>query len=577
MVDDADARTSPAADAALALLPRLTARRPDLRVLLTASDPDAATDLVAWWNGAVKGEAVPPHRDAAAPATRTATLLSVGGASHVVRLQYLAQPAPSYIVAAADAVVALHEGGVPGDLCVFVPTRSAAVALASSLASRRPPPSQGRRLEVVQLVADGTGGDDASGEAAASVAAAVTPPPRGTRRALIATDAAIAGVGLPSATAVIDTLLVQRTGVDAATGLPWATVAPVSAAEAAARAARAGRSRPGACVRLATEEGAAAALAPTRPSALATGDVAPLLLTLASFGLASPLALPWPAPPPPASVARGLESLFALGALDGGGHLTPAGARMAELPLSPPLARALLAGGDAGVAADVATVAAFATVRSVWSAAAARAAEAECAAQVAAGGGGGGPPPRRRSLADWQAPFAAAEGDPLTWTNVWAAWTAAGRRGGWAAGAGLDARALARAADVRSQILAHARRVGVPAGGDGARRRPARSDGAALARALAAGLFASAAARAGLSDDGTPEYTPLSPPRPDGTPHPRLRLVKPCVLAGVEDPPAVILVVVADAPPAGGWVGVRAALAVDAAVLRAVAPHYFGG
>ena len=317
-------------------------------------------------------------------------------------------------------------------------------------------------------------------------------------------------------------------------------------------------------------------MAPTRPSALATGDVATLLLTLASFGLSSPLTLPWPAPPPPASVARGLESLFALGALDGGGALTPAGARMAELPLPPTLAHALLAGGDAGVAADVATVAAFVSVRSVWSTAAARAAEAEFAAQVAAGGGGG-PPPRRRALADWQAPFAAAEGDPLTWTNVWAAWTAAGRRGAWAAGAGLDARALTRVADVRSQLLAHARRAGVPVGDDGDSRRPVRSDGTALVRALAAGLFATAAARAGLSDDGTPEYAPLAPPRPDGTPHPRLRLVKPCVLAGVEDPPAVILVLVADAPPAGGWVGVLAALAVDAATLRDVAPHYFGG
>ena len=197
----------------------------------------------------MKGELAPPHRDAAVPTTRAAALLSMGGASHAVRLQYLAKPAPSYIAAATDAVMALHEGGVPGDVCVFVPTRAAAIALASALAAHRPPPSQGRRLEIVQLVADGAGGDDASREAAAAVATAAAPPPRGTRRALITTDVAIAGVGLPSVTAVVDTLLVQRTGVDAATGLPWATVAPVSTAEAAARArrARGGPARASAC------------------------------------------------------------------------------------------------------------------------------------------------------------------------------------------------------------------------------------------------------------------------------------------------------------------------------------------
>ena len=540
-VDGADSRAL-RVDATLALLKAVSRRRPDLRIVLLCDDAGEAGRLADWWG---RGTGV-----AGAAPSPGAALISVSPPPFPVRVQYLTAPAPSYVSAAADAVRSLHAAGVPGDVGVAAPTPAAAAAIAAALRADLPPPHKGRSLVVLVLAGDGDD-DDAA-------AAALAPPRADARRAVVVADdgagGGLATTPLINLAAVVDTMLTTRAGVGAGDGVPWRRVAPISAAEAAARAARAGRRRPGVCVRLATEE-AAGVLEERPPAGVGAADLAPTLLRLKALGVDAPLALPWPTRPPPAAVAAGLESLFALGAVDAGGRLTPAGARMAELPLPPRLARALLAGGDAGVGGAVATVCALAGVRSIFSAAAARAAGFPLEAAVAS--------------------FAASEGDPLTWLNVWRAWDAAGRRGAFASAAGLDQRALLRAADVRAQLLAHAVRVGVPVGDADAPLVYGAGD--AVARALAAGLFAAAARSVGPAPGGGPEeYEPLAPC--DGGVPARLRLVRPSVLAGAAPPPRFILV--GDhAPPTpdadDAWTGVRWAMAVDADALRGVAPHYF--
>lgn len=60
------------------------------------------------------------------------------------------------------------------------------------------------------------------------------------------------------------------------------------------------------------------------------------------------------------TMIRALESLHALGALDGDARLArPLGAQMADLPLDPVLARMLLAAGQMGCTAEVLTVVAM--------------------------------------------------------------------------------------------------------------------------------------------------------------------------------------------------------------------------
>lgn len=48
-----------------------------------------------------------------------------------------------------------------------------------------------------------------------------------------------------------------------------------------------------------------------------------------------------------------------------------------------------------------------------------------------------------------------AEGDLVTYLNVWKAWEAAGRSGRWAHRHLINHRTMLRAADIRRQLLQH--------------------------------------------------------------------------------------------------------------------------
>lgn len=149
---------------------------------------------------------------------------------------------------------------------------------------------------------------------------------------------------------------------------------------------------------------------------------------------------------------------------------SPLGQRMAELPLDPRLARALLASADMGCSAEVATVVAMLSVQSVWfggqGQAALAAAKAKCVSissnafscenlfeNVATTGD-----QRLSRKAVLRCRFAVGEGDLIAYLNVWEAWKGAGeRRPSWAHRHCLNHRTLLRAADIRNQLCSHLR------------------------------------------------------------------------------------------------------------------------
>lgn len=57
-----------------------------------------------------------------------------------------------------------------------------------------------------------------------------------------------------------------------------------------------------------------------------------------------------------------------------------------------------------------------------------------------------------------------AEGDLISYLNVWRAWEEAGRSKQWAISRRVMHRNLLRAADIRAQLQAHLRRLGLQQG-----------------------------------------------------------------------------------------------------------------
>jgi len=583
-------------DALLGLLARVLPRRPDLRVVLTADDPSVAAAAARYF-GWRPGQAVAVGH--AHSPTPTAALLAVTGGecAHPFSpsLQYAASPVPDFVSASVDAVATLHASDRPGDILVILPRPSDVDAVADALAEARREEEErgvsgrkrgrgtkpGPSLAVARL----HGGVPKSELALALAPAA---PPGAARRAILTVGSAVDGGRLAWAgvTAVVDALLAWQAGWDPPSGLDASGVGPVSQATADLRAGLAvgrRRDRPGLCVRLATEA-SFAGLDPTPPPGVRRADLAPTLLLLAALSVGDALAFPWPSRPPSSSAARGLETLHALGALcEDGKGLTPTGQAMAELPCADPrLARALVSagsGGDPAVTDSLAAAVAMASVRGVWS-------------RAAAGGSASG-------LAAAKARFAAAEGDWVTHLNVWRAWHEAGGggpggpggRGGrassssraaWAGANGVDHRAMLRAADVAGQIRSHAQRLGlaVSEGGRAGLARPAggaRAGAAAVVAALAAGLAVNAAVLTDATGapGGAAAYRLVRPPDEGSCrPPPLLRMHRSSVLAG-SAPPLVLFL--GAAPDREGWHGMTDVCVVGREVLVKAAPHYFQG
>src|SRR5204862_1470405 len=118
-------------------------------------------------------------------------------------------------------------------------------------------------------------------------------------------------------TGVVDTGLARTLVYDPGVGLDRLKLTPISRASAEQRAGRAGRTRPGVCVRLWSAGGQRARPEQTEPE-IRRVDLAGAVLQLLCLGEADVLRFPWLEPPPEATVARALELLLRLGAVESG-------------------------------------------------------------------------------------------------------------------------------------------------------------------------------------------------------------------------------------------------------------------
>jgi ATP-dependent helicase HrpB len=186
--------------------------------------------------------------------------------------------------------------------------------------------------------------------------AAIRRDPQGRRRIVLATAIAETSITLDGVSVVVDAGLSRRAEFDIAAGVTHLVTHRASQAAAAQRAGRAARQGPGVAYRL-WEEAAHPGRAPFEPPEMLTSDLAPLLLALAQWGVADPASLPWLDPPPAPALAAARGRLQSLGALDGEGHITERGRKIAALPMEPWQAAMLLYGAEQGAAEQAAKLA----------------------------------------------------------------------------------------------------------------------------------------------------------------------------------------------------------------------------
>eukprot|EP00892_Ulva_mutabilis_P001346 jgi/Ulvmu1/11211/UM072_0048.1 len=550
VVDEVHERSA-ASDLLLGLLRKILRQRPALRIIVSSATVNVSK-LALFFAGANQHHLPPPPPSGAArqqhdaAPSGTPAVLSVQGRLYPVQEHFLKAATGNYLHAAVDTVLNIHRAEVPGDVLVFLASGGEVQQCMDLMhEALRGTAIRSLSTRLVPLPLH-------SGVPPAQQAEVFTPTPRSTRRAIFATNLAETSLTIEAVVYVVDALHAKQRAYDPLLDLDSLLIAPITRASAKQRAGRAGRVRPGHCFRLCTQE-AFEELREENVPEIQRCHLAPSILQVKSLGIDNIMTFPWLDAPPAEAAVRGLEQLYALGALNENARLTQdVGLKLAELQLDPRLGAALLAAAAQGCSEEVCTIAAIMSVRSIWAASKSKAFHAA------------------------RLKFAVAEGDMITYLNVWRAWTDHGRSGAWAYRHFISHKALLRAEDIRVRLRAQLKHLGLPL-------ETCDSDPAVVCKALLAGFFLNACQyktteydRLKADDRGTHIYTMLraahAPQAGGVTMAARLAVDASSVLAHVRPP---WLVFASCQQTSEGLWRMSDVIATDAEALSAAAPHVF--
>jgi ATP-dependent helicase HrpA len=186
--------------------------------------------------------------------------------------------------------------------------------------------------------------------------------PGGERRVVLATNVAETSLTVPRIRYVVDTGQARVKRYSYRNKVEMLQVENVSQAAAQQRAGRCGRVADGICFRLYSEEDFAGRPRFTDPELLRS-SLAAVILRALSLKLGKVEEFPFLDPPIPKAISDGYALLAELGAVDDENTLTSLGRELARLPLDPRVARMLVGGRDEGCLEQVLVVAAALSVR----------------------------------------------------------------------------------------------------------------------------------------------------------------------------------------------------------------------
>ena len=167
------------------------------------------------------------------------------------------------------------------------------------------------------------------------------PTGNGKRKVVLATSIAETSLTIEGVTTVIDSGLMRVSRFSASSGMNRLETLRLTRDRAEQRRGRAGRVCAGLCLRLWTEA-QDRLLLPAMKAEIMDADLAPTVLTAATWGTTAIDGLPWLTPPPAANWENAKSLLRMLGALDAENRITDRGRRMARLAAHPRLANMML-------------------------------------------------------------------------------------------------------------------------------------------------------------------------------------------------------------------------------------------
>jgi ATP-dependent RNA helicase DHX8/PRP22 len=401
MLDEAHERTVHT-DVLFGLLKDLCRRRPDLKIVVTSATLDAEKFSTYFFQ---------------------CPIFTIPGRTFPVEILYTKEPEPDYMDAALITVMQIHLSEPAGDVLVFLTGQEEIDTCCETLYTRMQALGDLAPELIILPVYSSLPSEMQSRIFEAA--------PPGSRKCVVATNIAEASLTIDGIYYVVDPGFSKQKAFNPKLGMDSLVVTPISQASARQRAGRAGRTGPGKCYRLYTENAFKTEMLPTNIPEIQRTNLGNVVLQLKAMGINDLLGFDFMDPPPVATLVGALESLHALGALDEEGLLTRLGRKMAEFPLEPNLSKMLILSVDLGCSEEILTITAMLSVENPFYR-----------------------PRDKQAQSDMKkAKFHQAEGDHLTLLAVYKAWEASKFSNPWCFENFVQARSMRRAQDVRKQLV----------------------------------------------------------------------------------------------------------------------------
>lgn len=314
-------------DLLLGFLKRILAVRRDLKIVISSATLDVG--LFSSFFGGAPAIAVPGRR-------------------HPVEIRHMPPGLDEDVDLSGEVARAVETLPAEGDILVFLPGERDIRDAAERLSAAGAPTADD---DIIPLMASLPAGEQQR---------AFRESPR--RKIILSTNVAETSLTIPGVRFVVDSGLARVSRYIHRSGVQRLQIEPISQASANQRAGRCGRTSPGICIRLFSEEDFSRRAEFTTPEILRS-SLAGALLQMLDLGIRDVSAFPFPTPPEPSMIRMAMNELQELGAISktdrAGTALTAIGRRLSTMPVEPRIGRMVIASGTERASALAIPVAAF--------------------------------------------------------------------------------------------------------------------------------------------------------------------------------------------------------------------------